>query len=258
MLIDGRSLYSTLHSGVFWDLRQPLLEDIEQIEVISGPGGTLYGPNAVNGVINITTRDSRETIGGLIRAHLRHPLADRGRALRLRARRRRGAAHLRQCLRPRRPARRARAGRRRFRSRATGSASGPTSGSGGSTLTLQGDYFEDENDQRPGDGDRGGNLTLRWRGDLDEQSSLQVQAYYDHFRRRFLLARDALETFDLEAQYNRSAGAHDIVAGFGVRTTRDEFINTANIFGLDPAEPPAVDLQRLRPGPVRAVAPSCR
>ena len=67
VLIDGRSIYSTLHSGVFWDLRTPMLEDIDQIEVISGPGGTLYGPNAVNGVINITSRDASETIGGLVR-----------------------------------------------------------------------------------------------------------------------------------------------------------------------------------------------
>ena len=106
---------------------------------------------------------------------------------------------------------------------------------GGSSLTVQGDYFEDEKDQRPSDGDRGGNFTLRWQGDLDERSSLQVQAYYDHFRRRFVGARDALETLDLETQYNRTAGAHEIVAGFGVRTTRDEFVNTANIFGLTPA-----------------------
>ena len=67
VLIDGRSIYSTLHSGVFWQLHSPLLEDIQQIEVISGPGGTLYGPNAVNGVISIASRDARETLGGLVR-----------------------------------------------------------------------------------------------------------------------------------------------------------------------------------------------
>ncbi|MDB5722364.1 MAG: TonB-dependent receptor, partial [Alphaproteobacteria bacterium] len=60
--IDGRSIYSTLHSGVFWDLQNPLLEDLRQIEVISGPGGTLYGTNAVNGVINISSKDSADTL----------------------------------------------------------------------------------------------------------------------------------------------------------------------------------------------------
>src|ERR1044072_1539501 len=67
VLIDGRSVYSTLHSGVFWDLHTPLLEDLQQIEVISGPGGTLYGPNAVNGVINIISKDASDTQGALVR-----------------------------------------------------------------------------------------------------------------------------------------------------------------------------------------------
>src|SRR3954464_1867848 len=68
VLIDGRSVYSTLHSGVFWELHSPLLEDLEQIEVISGPGGTLYGPNAVNGVVSVTSKDAHDTLGGLVRA----------------------------------------------------------------------------------------------------------------------------------------------------------------------------------------------
>src|SRR4051812_22785422 len=68
VLIDGRSVYSTLHSGVFWELHSPLLEDLQQIEVISGPGGTLYGPNAVNGVISIASKDAADTLGVLARA----------------------------------------------------------------------------------------------------------------------------------------------------------------------------------------------
>ena len=66
--IDGRSIYSTLADSVFWDLFDTPLEDIDRIEVISGPGGTLYGANAVNGVINITSKDARDTIGVLARA----------------------------------------------------------------------------------------------------------------------------------------------------------------------------------------------
>ena len=65
VLIDGRSVYSPLHSGVFWDSLNVMLEDIERIEVISGPGGTLWGANAVNGVINIITRASHDTQGTL-------------------------------------------------------------------------------------------------------------------------------------------------------------------------------------------------
>src|SRR5690348_13653558 len=67
VLIDGRSIYTPLADNVIWQLHQPLLEDLQQIEVISGPGGTLYGPNAVNGVVNITTKSALDTIGGLVR-----------------------------------------------------------------------------------------------------------------------------------------------------------------------------------------------
>jgi iron complex outermembrane receptor protein len=66
VLIDGRSVYSPLFSGVFWDVQQVMLEDVERIEVISGPGGTLWGVNAVNGVINVITRSARNTQGGLL------------------------------------------------------------------------------------------------------------------------------------------------------------------------------------------------
>src|SRR5690606_24900476 len=66
VLIDGRSVYSPLYAGVFWDAQDTLVHDIERIEVISGPGGTLWGANAVNGVINIITRSASETKGSLV------------------------------------------------------------------------------------------------------------------------------------------------------------------------------------------------
>jgi iron complex outermembrane receptor protein len=65
VMIDGRSVYSPLFSGVFWDEPDVMLEDVERIEVISGPGGTLWGVNAVSGVINVTTRNARDTHGDL-------------------------------------------------------------------------------------------------------------------------------------------------------------------------------------------------
>lgn len=67
VLIDGRSVYSPAYSGTFWDMQNTLLEDIDRIEVIRGPGGTLWGANAVNGVINIITKKSSDTLGGLVR-----------------------------------------------------------------------------------------------------------------------------------------------------------------------------------------------
>lgn len=62
--IDGRTIYSSLHSGVYWEVQDYLLEDIDRIEIIRGPGATLWGVNAVNGIINIVTKSSRDTLGG--------------------------------------------------------------------------------------------------------------------------------------------------------------------------------------------------
>ncbi len=61
--MDGRSLYTPLFSGVFWDVQRTFLPDLEQIEVIRGPGATLWGANAVNGVINIRTKNAADTQG---------------------------------------------------------------------------------------------------------------------------------------------------------------------------------------------------
>ena len=66
VMMDGRSLYTPLFSGVYWDLQDTLMEDVDRIEVIRGPGATMWGANAVNGVINIITKSAQETQGGLI------------------------------------------------------------------------------------------------------------------------------------------------------------------------------------------------
>ena len=68
VMIDGRTVYTPLFSGVFWDVQDTMLEDIDRIEVIRGPGSTLWGANAVNGVVNIVTKTAAQTQGGLLSA----------------------------------------------------------------------------------------------------------------------------------------------------------------------------------------------
>lgn len=68
VLIDGRTVYTTLFAGTYWEVQDTMMEDIDRIEVIRGPGGTIWGPNAVDGVINIITRNAKDTHGALVSA----------------------------------------------------------------------------------------------------------------------------------------------------------------------------------------------
>jgi iron complex outermembrane receptor protein len=66
VLIDGRSVYTPVFSGVYWEQQHIMLQNIERIEVIRGPGGALWGANAVNGIVNVITKDAADTLGGLV------------------------------------------------------------------------------------------------------------------------------------------------------------------------------------------------
>ncbi|HET9427030.1 MAG TPA: TonB-dependent receptor [Allosphingosinicella sp.] len=233
VLLDGRSVYSPLASTVFWELHNRPVEDIAQIEIISGPGGTLYGPNAVNGVVNLITRDARDTVGGLVRATAGNrertlaarygaPIGENG-ALRVY-----GQYYDREGL----PGGAGPDTNDRFRGWQAGFRSDFDGGP--SHFTIQGDVFDSDTGRLNGDGDRGHNLLARWTTQRSEASAIRVQAYYDHIERNFLLVHDSLQTFDLETQFNLTAGVHEIVAGGGIRTTRDEFINNLNNFQLVP------------------------
>jgi iron complex outermembrane receptor protein len=232
VLIDGRSVYSTLASSVFWELRQIMLDDIDRIEVISGPGGALWGTNAVNGVINVTSRSAQDSQGLLARAE--GGARERHAALRYGgtigssgAYRVYVAGNDREGL-PANAGRAAADGGKGLRGGFRADWSGYND-----DFTIQGDIFDDDNDVIGGS-DRGHNLIARWTKQLDRQSSVEVQAYYDKFSRSFAGVFDSLETLDLAVQGNGSWARHQVVIGAGVRSTRDKFINNLNPFALDP------------------------
>lgn len=232
-LIDGRTIYTPLHAGIFWDQRQPMLEDLDRIEVISGPGGTLWGLNAVNGVINIISKNARDTQGALVTgsasarerntaARYGGPLGSDG-GFRIYAN-----GYDREDL----PVA---AGANRpdgFRGIQVGFRS--DWGNDGDGFTIQGDYFY--NDVVDVGRDTGHNILARWTHGFDSGSALQVQAYYDSVNRRYNSGRDGLDTIDLSLQHDFALGPHHIVWGAGVRTTTDFLYGRPGVLLFSPPE----------------------
>jgi iron complex outermembrane receptor protein len=224
VLIDGRTVYTPLFSGVFWDQQDVMLEDVERIEVISGPGATLWGANAVNGVINVITRSAGSTQGALVAAGGGNREAEAA----VRYGGELGADG-------------------RYRVYAKGSYQASTDLSSGVSandrydraqvgfradwrganggFTLQGDAYQGEVESGPlGKPRRTGlNLLARWNRQLADGSSVHVQTYYDHTERDDPLAfRDRMDIFDIEAHHAIAPmGRHKILWGGGYRYARD-------------------------------------
>lgn len=245
VLMDGRSVYSPLFAGVFWDAQDTLIEDIDRIEVISGPGGTLWGANAVNGVINIITRSATETGGTLVDVGA-------GNEERLGVALRHGfelapdaAARAYIKYTDRDPS--------RFPTGEDGVDDVSMAQAGfrvdwerdaRSLVTVQGDVYGAElgsmlrgdftlgtlpGPDTPGNVDIAGhNLLARWSRDLEDGSELRLQAYYDHTSRDIPGSfNEERDTIDLDFQHNlRLADRHNLVWGAGFRWTSDEIDNT--------------------------------
>jgi iron complex outermembrane receptor protein len=231
VLIDGRAVYTPTFSGVFWDAQDVMLEDVDRIEVISGPGGVLWGANAVNGVINILTKSAADTRGNLLAAGggtneasvaARHGGALGSGGYRLYAKATsRDNLHEADGTENRDGAERKQAG---FRSDWKQGLDG---------YTLQGDVYFEEGTQQPETQElRGANLLARWSRDLGGGDALRVQAYYDRTSRE----QQHLDSADLDLQHAlRARGAHRVLWGGGVRYSRDRIDNTAALAFL-PAE----------------------
>jgi iron complex outermembrane recepter protein len=244
VLIDGRSVYSPLFSGVFWDVQDYLLEDLDRIEVISGPGGTMWGANAVNGVINITSKNAQETQGLYVEGGGGTELEDEE------------AVRYGGALAPdifyRVYGKYFNLGDEDY---ANGS-SAPDSwrmGQGGFRMdnsssspdhfTLQGDYYNgDANIATGGDsGLNGGNVLGRWTRDFSGDSSMSLQLYYDHtylsdpFPPNTIGAlvvapagtlTDSLDTYDLDFHHHFLLDDHNnFTWGLGYRFTHDVTVN---------------------------------
>jgi len=245
VLMDGRTLYTSSYSGVFWDVQDTLMDNIERIEVIRGPGGSLWGSNAVNGIINIITRDSRYSRDGLVTAGF----SDRGAA---RAALRVGGGdddlayttYLKfsdgqgnRDLEGRDTAddwHQARAGARvdwKRRTTETLTVTGEYyTGKSGETLqlaTLPPPYvrrLDDEEDVE------GGFVLGRWTRQWTEDQESSLQALVDITQRRTVLFAEKRRTIELEGQQRfRIAGVHDIVVGLGYRHDSFDFASGTDI-----------------------------
>ena len=228
VLIDGRTVYTPLFSGVFWEQQDVMLEDVERIEVISGPGATLWGANAVNGVINVITRRSGDTQGALVSI---------------------GGGNLEQGASVRYGGKLGETGHFRLygkklglqnTTRANGSSvpDGWESGQVGfradwgqaeNGFTLQGDAYSGKSELGivpgfviPPLDVSGANLLARWTRQLSGGSDIRLQAYYDHTKRDDpLFFRPESDIFDIDFQHGIPLDRHKLLWGGGYRHARD-------------------------------------
>ena len=239
VLIDGRSVYTPTTSSVNWDQQDVPLEDIERIEIIRGPGGAVWGANAVNGVINIITKSAKATEGGLMSAGAGSQETAQGLAQYGGKIGRKGAYRV-------------------FGNYSnTGNSPSPTAGSlvdgwhkshGGfrfdwdlsprDTMTVQGDLFRAREGQTTSTlfsndlfrkaiiDDRiavgAGDVLGRWNHTLSNGSDTSLQVYYDRYNRVERGSDEVRNTIDLDFQHHLTLGSrHDIVWGLGYRSTSD-------------------------------------
>ncbi|MBI4659886.1 MAG: TonB-dependent receptor [Verrucomicrobia bacterium] len=251
VLMDGRTIYTPLFSGVFWEDTDTFLEDVDRIEVIRGPGATLWGANAVNGVINIITKSAKETQGTVITGG--GGLEERGFG---------GVRYGGQFT----PNLHYRIYGKYFNRDEFTLTDGAAVGDGWwmsqegfrldwaaseiNRLSLQGDYYYGEWDGKvrrhslspPSmvsdnfhDQSEGGHILARWTHEFSSDSDVAVQMYYDRTDRRFGIGREIRGTFDLDAQHRFSAGERqEIVWGAGYRYSADDLTETPDFRMDDP------------------------
>ncbi len=238
VMIDGRSVYTPLYGGVFWDVQNVMLEDVDRIEVVSGPGGTLWGANAVNGVINILSKSAEDTQGAYVSAGAGTAVRDTG-AVRY------GGAISPDLF--------YRVYGERFDRNSTILPGGQdpednwymSQGGfrmdwipGQDHVTLQGDIYggrPDPDGGSPVDA-RGGNVLGRLTHTISKDADFQLQAYYDQTWRNFNNGfTERVGTYDVDWQ-NRFplCGWQEVTWGLGYRLI-DDTEQDLDLFGFWPA-----------------------
>jgi iron complex outermembrane receptor protein len=250
VLIDGRSVYTPLFAGVYWEIQDTLLEDIDRIEVIRGPGGTIWGANAVNGIINIITKSAKETHGGL--ASLGGGDVDQGI----------GGSRYGAAI----------GADFNYRMYAKGFIRGPEFHPDGSnfdhwktgqlgfrtdwdltsqdSLTMQGDMYKGLDGERVSVSSysppsafiidaphavSGGNVLGRWRHKYSEKSDLQIQAYYDRTSRFSPQLNEIRDTYDIDLlDHLTLKGNQNFLWGVGARLSPDNIVQKFPTLDFEP------------------------
>ncbi len=250
VLIDGRSVYTPLFAGVYWETQEVMLEDVDRIEVIRGPGGTLWGANAVNGVINIITRSAAETRGDLVAVTAGNEIPGIG-SVRHGGKLQNGADYrIYAQYKNYAEGYNAAGAHDDWRSGQVGFRADWSSGAD-DLMTLQGELYQGKAGQQviipTGNGptvgipniddtdSNSGNLQFRWARALDADSDVALQVYYDHVGRDGAVLFEDRDTFDVDFQHRfRWRAVHDFVWGLGYRFIHDNTDNNAT-FSLEPS-----------------------
>ena len=251
--IDGRTVYTPLFSGVFWEVQDTFLPDIERIEVIRGPGSTMWGANSVHGIINIVTRSARKTQGGLATAgagteERAFGAARYGGKLGEEAYYRvygktfeRDDGYLEN-----------RDGHDDWRMQRAGFRIDWNAGVY-DTVTLQGDIYDGQAGQLLLEPNlappplfrslvedvemSGANLLARWKRTLGPRSSLQLQTYYDYTEREEIVLEEQRDTFDIDFQHSFALGDdHELIWGLEYRFTTDQLEESRTVAMADTSQ----------------------